>query len=197
MFLLLIIISFFVGAIPFGYIIVKHKLGIDIRKEGSGNIGSTNVKRVAGGKVSALVQFLDITKSLVPVSLALIFLRQDNVAKVCFVSLATILGHIYSPFLGFKGGKGINSLLGSFILLCPLPVLISVMVHIVLKKVIKIVAIRSIILSLVIVLMSWLLGYDKSIVLSSLFASLIIIFAHRTNLKEIFGIYNIGKKDNT
>ena len=192
----MLIISFFIGAIPFGYIVVKVKMGIDIREEGSGNIGSTNVKRVAGRKIAALVQFLDITKSLIPVLLALIFFGQDNVVKVCFISMASVLGHIYSPFLGFKGGKGVNSLLGSFFLLCPLPVLISVMVHIVLKKVTKIVAIRSIILSLVIPLMAWLLGYNKCIVFSSLFAAVIIIFAHRTNIKEIFDIHSIDKKDN-
>lgn len=73
LFLIMIMISFFIGAIPFGYIVVKNKMGIDIRKEGSGNIGSTNVKRVAGGKVAALVQFLDITKSLIPVLVALVF----------------------------------------------------------------------------------------------------------------------------
>lgn len=192
----MLIISFFIGAIPFGYIVVKVKMGIDIREEGSGNIGSTNVKRVAGRKIAALVQFLDITKSLIPVLLALIFFGQDNVVKVCFISMASVLGHIYSPFLGFKGGKGVNSLLGSFFLLCPLPVLISVMVHIVLKKVTKIVAIRSIILSLVIPLMAWLLGYNKCIVFSSLFTAVIIIFAHRTNIKEIFDIHSIDKKDN-
>lgn len=196
MFLIMLIISFFIGAIPFGYIVVKVKMGIDIREEGSGNIGSTNVKRVAGRKIAALVQFLDITKSLIPVLLALIFFGQDNVVKVCFISMASVLGHIYSPFLGFKGGKGVNSLLGSFFLLCPLPVLISVMVHIVLKKVTKIVAIRSIILSLVIPLMAWLLGYNKCIVFSSLFTAVIIIFAHRTNIKEIFDIHSIDKKDN-
>ena len=196
MFLIMLIISFFIGAIPFGYIVVKVKMGIDIREEGSGNIGSTNVKRVAGRKIAALVQFLDITKSLIPVLLALIFFGQDNVVKVCFISIVSVLGHIYSPFLGFKGGKGVNSLLGSFFLLCPLPVLISVMVHIVLKKVTKIVAIRSIILSLVIPLMAWLLGYNKCIIFSSLFAAVIIIFAHRTNIKEIFDIHSIDKKDN-
>ena len=196
MFLIMLIISFFIGAIPFGYIVVKVKMGIDIREEGSGNIGSTNVKRVAGRKIAALVQFLDITKSLIPVLLALIFFGQDNVVKVCFISIVSVLGHIYSPFLGFKGGKGVNSLLGSFFLLCPLPVLISVMVHIVLKKVTEIVAIRSIILSLVIPLMAWLLGYNKCIIFSSLFAAVIIIFAHRTNIKEIFDIHSIDKKDN-
>lgn len=186
----MIIISFFIGAIPFGYIIVKNKMGIDIRKEGSGNIGSTNVKRVAGGKIAALVQFLDIMKSLIPVTVALIFFGQDDIDKVCLISMASILGHIYSPFLGFKGGKGVNSLLGGFFPVCPIPVLISVLTHIILKSVTDIVAIRSIILSVVIPFSALLLGYNNMVVLSSLFVAVIIIFAHRCNIKEIVERYN-------
>lgn len=188
--IVMIMISFLMGAIPFGYIVVKNKMGIDIRKEGSGNIGSTNVKRIAGKKIAAWVQFLDITKSLIPVTVALILFGQDNLEKVCVISIATVLGHIYSPFLKFKGGKGVNSLLGGFFPICPIPVLISVLAHIMLKSVTDIVAIRSIILSVVIPFSALLLGYNNMVVLSSLFVAVIIIFAHRGNIKEIIERYN-------
>lgn len=188
--IVMIMISFLMGAIPFGYIVVKNKIGIDIRKEGSGNIGSTNVKRIAGKKIAAWVQFLDITKSLIPVTIALILFGQDNLEKVCVVSIATVLGHIYSPFLKFKGGKGVNSLLGGFFPICPIPVLISVLTHIMLKSFTDIVAIRSIILSVVIPFSALLLGYNNVVVLSSLFVAVIIVFAHRGNIKEIIENYN-------
>lgn len=190
MLIVMIMISFFMGAIPCGYIIVKNKMGIDIRKEGSGNIGSTNVKRIAGKKIAALVQFLDITKSLIPVTIALILFGQDNLEKVCVISIATVLGHIYSPFLKFKGGKGVNSMLGGFFPICPIPVLISVLTHIMLKSFTDIVAIRSIILSVVIPFSALLLGYNNVVVLSSLFVAVIIVFAHRGNIKEIIERYN-------
>lgn len=183
--IVMIMISFLMGAIPFGYIVVKNKIGIDIRKEGSGNIGSTNVKRIAGKKIAAWVQFLDITKSLIPVTIALILFGQDNLEKVCVVSIATVLGHIYSPFLKFKGGKGVNSLLGGFFPICPIPVLIAVLTHIMLKGSTDIVAIRSIILSVVIPFSALLLGYNNMVILSSLFAAVIVIYAHRSNIKEI------------
>ena len=103
------LISFLVGSIPTGYLIAKYVKKIDIRQHGSGNVGATNVLRVAGKGLGAVVFVLDFLKGLVPVLLfTSIFgsderLRDMNV----WVGLGAILGHIYSPFLRFRGGKGI------------------------------------------------------------------------------------------
>lgn len=182
---LFIILSFFIGAIPFGYIIVKKTKGIDIRTEGSGNIGSTNVKRVAGKKIAIIVQILDILKGLLPVAIAILMFRGNDIYSCCIVAMASVLGHIYSPFLKFKGGKGVNTELGSFFLLCPTPVILSVILHITLKKITEVVAIRSIILALSIPLLAYVFKYDKSIIISSSFVAIIIIIAHRENIKKL------------
>lgn len=178
------ILSFLLGSIPFGYIIVKLATGKDIRKEGSGNIGSTNVKRVAGRKVSILVQVLDILKGLLPVLIYKIAGGRDaNVA--CIIASLSVIGHVFSPFLSFKGGKGINTTLGAFILICPIPVIASILIHILLKSLTDIVSIRSIILSLAIPLISYILNYERAIVQVTFIIAIIIIYAHRENIKRI------------
>lgn len=180
---MLVLLSFLMGSIPFGYLIVKKTKGIDIRTEGSGNIGSTNVKRVAGKKIAIIVQTLDILKGLLPVAISILVVGKTDIYNHSIIAVMAVLGHIYSPFLKFKGGKGINTELGSFFLLCPIPVLLSTALHIALKKVIEVVAIRSIILALSIPLLSFVFKYDKSIVISSLFVAIMVIFAHRENIK--------------
>lgn len=178
------IFSFILGSLPFGYIIVKLSTGKDIRKEGSGNIGSTNVKRVAGIKVSITVQVLDILKGLLPVLIYKIS-GGDNINIACIIASLSVMGHIFSPFLKFKGGKGINTTLGAFILICPIPVLLSVLIHVVLKVITNIVSVRSIILSLAIPIISYIMKYDLIVVEMTFIISLIIIYAHRENIKRL------------
>lgn len=102
------------GSIPCGYIIAKKFYGIDITNEGSGNIGSTNMNRIIGRKASVITQILDIAKGLIPVGIALLIsMNWDNESHryiyLTLVALTTILGHDYTPFLGFNGGKGVNT----------------------------------------------------------------------------------------
>lgn len=180
----LVALSFLLGSIPFGYIIVKLMTGKDIRREGSGNIGSTNVKRVAGKKISVLVQILDILKGLIPV---LVYKANgsNDINSICIIAIVSVIGHIFSPFLGFKGGKGINTTLGAFVLICPIPIIISVVLHISLKTVTKIVSIRSIILSLAIPIISYCMDYNIVIVQVTFVAAILIIYAHRENIIRI------------
>lgn len=181
--LFFLVIAFFSGAIPFGYLIVKKATGKDVRLEGSGNIGSTNVSRVAGKKVSILVQTLDVLKGLIPVLVYLLVVGDMNF--IGFVALASILGHIFSPFLKFKGGKGINTTLGAFFCICPIPVVVSILTHISLKILTNIVSIRSIILSLIIPIGCILMKYNQNIIITTTIASVLIIFAHRQNIVRL------------
>ena len=190
MYLLGVLASFFIGSIPFGYIIVKNRLGVDITKEGSGNIGSTNVGRVVGKKYSIIVQILDILKGLIPVLTSVLLFDDFNISLSCLIAVSTVIGHIFSPFMSFKGGKGVNTTLGAFFLLCPLPVIVSVIIHILLKFKIKPVSIRSIILAIIIPVASIILNYDISIIVSSSIVGIIVIFAHRENIYRI-----INKKE--
>jgi len=111
-FVLTCIFAFVFGSIPFGFVIGKVK-GVDVRRHGSGNIGATNVSRVLGKKWGALVLFLDALKGALPV----LFLKESGypIEYQVFVGLIAIIGHCFSPFLKFKGGKGVATGLGVFL----------------------------------------------------------------------------------
>jgi len=103
--------AYILGAVPFGLMIAKRYFNVDIRELGSKNIGATNVYRVLGKKAGAAVFTLDILKGLAPVLLAHHLFGSQH-AWVVLTGVAAILGHTFSPFLGFKGGKGVATSLG-------------------------------------------------------------------------------------
>lgn len=110
------IIGFFLGSIPFGLLIGKYWLGIDVRSQGSGNIGTTNVMRV-GGKTPGILTFaLDMGKGMVAIWIAQLFLATEggilSPADGSIVAVAAVCGHVFSVFLNFKGGKGMATLFG-------------------------------------------------------------------------------------
>ena len=116
---LTIIIAYLIGAIPTGYIIVKAKTGQDIRTIGSGSTGATNVKRVLGKKWFFITLLLDAFKGALPVILAKLFVTSGDSLGVAPVvaSIAVIIGHSKSCFLGFKGGKSVASGVGTILAL--------------------------------------------------------------------------------
>ncbi|WP_022662478.1 glycerol-3-phosphate 1-O-acyltransferase PlsY [Paucidesulfovibrio longus] len=117
--------SYLLGAVPFGLLLAKFLRGVDIRTEGSRNTGATNVARTCGLPLGLTALALDIAKGLVPVLLAA--RMSDNWLFLSLSALAPILGHVYSPFLGFKGGKAVATTIGAFLGLAFLPTLISVL----------------------------------------------------------------------
>ena len=113
----LVIASFLIGAIPWGYVVGKASRGIDVRTVGSGGTGATNILRTVGARASALVALLDILKGLLPV----VFARWAEFGGVwvAMAAVATVAGHCWSPFIGFKGGKGVATGAGAAIALFP------------------------------------------------------------------------------
>src|SRR5687768_7148631 len=113
----LVVASFLVGAVPWGYVAGKASRGIDLRAVGSGGTGATNVLRTLGPRASAVVALLDILKGLLPV----FFARSAGFdsAWVAAAAVATVVGHCWSPFIGFKGGKGVATGVGAAIALFP------------------------------------------------------------------------------
>lgn len=105
------IVSFLIGSVPFGYLVSKYK-GVDIRKYGSGNIGATNVYRVFGKKYGALTLLLDLSKGLICVLAAKILIKNDTLSSY-IAAIFAVLGHDFSVFLKFKGGKGVAATYGS------------------------------------------------------------------------------------
>jgi len=118
--IILVVMSYLLGAVPVGYIIYKLKNGGDIRNEGSGNVGGTNVARTTGAFAGTLTVVLDAIKGFVPV-LALYYLFPKDLILLVFVGVAAVIGHDFPVYLKFRGGKGISTSFGVIIGLCSFP----------------------------------------------------------------------------
>ena len=196
-----IVVSFLLGSIPFGKIIANAK-GIDITKVGSGNIGATNVFRSVGKFWGVVVLILDALKGAIPTFLTMFLQKNINFylpELYVFVGVASILGHIFSPFMGFKGGKGVATSLGVFLVLTPIGITIGLLVFGIVLLIFRVVSVSSI--SAAVVVFSYVLV--DSIIRSSLQSSyilisltflvmLIVILRHIPNIKRI--IRNEEKK---
>ncbi len=187
---IMVLLSFLIGSFPTGYIIVKKYHGFDIRTKGSGNIGSTNVKRVVGGKAATITQVIDIAKGIIPMIIAIVIYLNNKIpidmySFLSSVAIAAVLGHNYTPFLGFKGGKGVNTTLGAFIFIAPIPVFLGILVHTLLKKAIPVVAVRSILLGVTIALASILLSLPSPVIYACIASAVIMTIRHKKNIKEL------------
>lgn len=187
---LLIIFSYLMGSIPTGYILVKKKLNKDVRDYGSGNIGATNVKRVAGEKLSKITAICDMLKAIIPVLLTRILiwsdiLKTNESLSLSLVAIAAILGHNYTIFLKFKGGKGVATSAAAFMIVVPIPFIITAIVFFGLKLITKVVSIRSLIAGITLFLSTLLLGYDKYYIYATLFTCILVFWRHKSNIIRI------------
>jgi len=142
-FIISIVAAYLLGSIPFSYIFGKLQ-GIDIRQHGSGNVGATNALRVLGTKIGVITLLLDMGKGFVAVQLARILMPGVFEGYYVIIALVAITGHIFTLFLGFKGGKGVATSAGVFINLLPLPCLLTLLVFVIVVTVSKYVSLGSI-----------------------------------------------------
>lgn len=124
----LVLLGYLAGSIPFGVLLTRWLRGVDVRQQGSGNIGATNVTRVAGKKLGAVVLLLDALKGALPVVLALRLLPGQPLVHV-LVGLSAVLGHVYPVWLKLHGGKGVATALGVLVVLVPLAALAGAVVY--------------------------------------------------------------------
>ncbi len=179
---LCMVFAFFLGAVPFGLVIAKTFKGIDPRKAGSGNIGSTNVARLCGMSCGLLTLFCDIMKGVLPVLVAVYVLPSQF--QQSLVALAAVMGHIKSPFLGFKGGKGVATTIGALIPLAFLPLLCAVACFFVVVFITRYVSLSSMTMAVALVVFYAVFGYWELMPLGVVLAAM-IIWAHRTNIKRL------------
>ena len=181
---LLCLVAFFCGAVPFGIIAGRRK-GIDLREHGSKNIGATNTLRVLGKKAGIAVLILDAVKGLLPVLAATYLLHLPDSWRVG-VGLAAVFGHIYSPFVRFKGGKGVATTLGVLIGLHPVIAALSFAVFFVTVWLTKYVSLGSILGAITQAVLFWVLPHQGYAL--PLFGTLVALFVtarHRSNIGRL------------
>ena len=140
--------AYILGSIPTSYIMGKLIKGIDIRDFGSGNVGATNASRILGTKVGVFTLVIDIGKGFLAVSIARLIIPEPTDLIIIFTGLFAIIGHIFTIFLKFKGGKGVATSAGVFIALVPIPIAIALFVFIVAVWQSKFVSLGSILAAL-------------------------------------------------
>jgi glycerol-3-phosphate acyltransferase PlsY len=212
--------AFLLGSIPFGLLIAKAR-GINIRDHGSGNIGATNVLRVVGKKYGISCLFLDALKGFIPVVLAVNLIQitgkqvglfhiagLDSLASTLpaaeifkgqlvhiLTGLAAVLGHNYSPWVGFKGGKGIATSAGVFLALMPAGVGLLVIIWGAVFLISRYVSLASIVaaaaLPLITIYGSWIHGriadgtWNKPLFVFSVIIAVLAIWKHRSNIERL------------
>lgn len=194
----LIAFAYLVGTVPFGFLAGRFVGKIDIRQHGSGNIGATNVGRVLGGKWGMLVFVLDFLKGLVPVALLSRVIIGTESADLLHwqvaAGIATILGHMFPCWLGFRGGKGVATALGVVAYLAPWPTSAAVLIFGLSFAIWRIVSLASILASIafalcqIAIVLVWpaLLPYEHwSLTVFSLLVPALIIGRHRSNISRI------------
>jgi len=208
--------AFLLGSIPFGLLIAKAK-GIDIRQHGSGNIGATNVLRVVGKKYGITCLILDALKGLIPTIVGISLIRFAGMKNPMMISaldpfsaefpmltaqvlqvitgLCAILGHNYSPWVGFKGGKGIATSAGVLIAMMPAAIVILLIVWLIVFATTRYVSLASIVAAAVLPLVtlwgSWFHGkiqngtWNKPLFVFTVIIAVLAVWKHRSNIQRL------------
>ena len=181
-YLIIIVVAYLLGNISTSYIVAKRLAGVDIRTQGSGNAGSTNVLRTMGKKAGALTFGGDVLKGVVAVGFARIlayYMKSDQVTCAYIAVVAVVIGHNWPAFLGFKGGKGVATSLGSMLAINP--VLALTCLAALVSKYVSLGSVLGICLSPVLMLIT----HNTKGIWVTLFLSASVIYTHRANIKRL------------
>ena len=186
----LLLLAYLMGSIPFGLILAALFKNQDIRSRGSGNIGATNVLRVAGVKPGLLTLILDVLKGALPVFLAVHLI--DNPVNFwghlypSLVAIAAFLGHLYPLYLGLRGGgKGVATAWGCFLVISPAAALVSLLVFILLVCVSNRASVASLAGAAILPLAIWHAMHSPSVTFCSAMVTLLIIYKHKDNIVRL------------
>ena len=180
----LYVFSYLAGGIPTGYLVVKRMYGYDIRTRGSGNPGTANVYRNAGALPGAITLFVDALKGFAPVCLGL-RCYPDHRGLAIGLGVAAIVGHNWTPFLGFKGGKGVATSAGVFSALLPTPMLITVGAFALAVKLSGHISVGSMTGAVVLPIAAALCGAPHAFTLAAAGAGAMILIKHVSNVKRL------------
>jgi glycerol-3-phosphate acyltransferase PlsY len=180
----LVALGYLSGSIPFGLLLVRAMRGVDVRAQGSGNIGATNVARVAGKRLGVLVLVLDALKGALPVLLARAVEPTPLVPAA--VGFAAFAGHVAPPWLGFRGGKGVATALGVVGVLAPRAALAGALTYAVVLAALRISSVASLLAGLVAVAVAWLVpGTPPAAAGLTTVLLLAMLWTHRGNIGRL------------
>ncbi len=186
-----LVVSYLLGALPTAYIWGRWFKKVDIRQMGSGNVGATNAFRVLGKQAGIFVLLIDILKGILATTVMPWLFQIDNVWWLMALALTAVIGHVWTVFLSFQGGKGIATSLGSLIGLAislpllRLPLLITLGAWIVIFLIFQYVSLASIVAALVLPCTMVILGLSLELVALGIIFCIILIFRHRPNIKRL------------
>ncbi|MEP6769411.1 MAG: glycerol-3-phosphate 1-O-acyltransferase PlsY [Acidobacteriota bacterium] len=176
-------LSYLLGSISFAVLLVRWKTGTDIRSEGSGNAGATNVLRAHGKGLGLLVALFDVAKGAAAVLLMRLVSSDPRAAAAA--ALAAILGHVFPVFYDFRGGKGVATAVGAFLALIPIPTLVCVAAFVVIVALTRYVSLGSIVGMSLLPAVAGLFHAPLPAVAVAALAAVLIVFKHLENLKRL------------
>jgi glycerol-3-phosphate acyltransferase PlsY len=198
-YLAIAVVAYLLGAIPFGLIISKRMANVDIRQHGSGNIGATNVFRTLGHRLGLITALLDLAKAALAVWLGMLIIGNDEFMLAghdihvqfaqCLAAIMVMVGHNWSAYIGFKGGKGVACFLGGLLVINWMVALVGVGAGIIVVLATRYVSLGSMLASLCVLLAMVVLALLAMVVplyaLYGLVAAGLIIYQHRTNIARL------------
>ncbi len=196
--ILLLLAAYFIGGIPFGYLLVRWRTGEDVRAKGSGNIGATNVLRSSGRMLGIATLLLDIAKGWVAVWLMARF-GSGEALWTSLAGIVVILGHAFPAVLKFQGGKAVASFVGAFLYLAPLPLLAITIVFVMVVAATRFISLGSIVGAGLFPLAVWMIDHPETPVVAVAAAGgLFIIWRHKGNIDRLRAgtenVFTFGKK---
>lgn len=179
--------AFLLGSIPTGYLVAKYFKKIDIREHGSGNVGATNVSRVLGRGLGLSVFAIDVAKGLLPVIVFTNVFGQTPALEGwnAWVGFGAILGHIYTPFLGFKGGKGIATGAGVVLGSAPLVFVLAISTWGLFFLATRIVSLCSLVALVVLTTCALFFPLDVKVKVFLITISILGVWTHRSNISRL------------
>jgi len=178
------VLSYLTGSIPTGYIITNWIKGVDIRKCGSGNVGATNATRVLGFKYGLFVALMDILKGYIAVIVAQYFLQGMTGYFIFASAIIAIIGHDWSIFLKFSGGKGVATTVGVILCLIPYSFIVFLVIWLLIVISTRFVSLASII-GIISIPFTAYYYYNVDYVIFAIIIALFVIYTHRANIKRL------------
>ena len=182
--LLLVLLAYLLGSVSFGLILARLRGGVDLRGQGSGSTGATNVARTMGKGVGVIALAGDCAKGLVAVLLAQAW--GSSVWTVAIVALAAVVGHIFPWYANFRGGKGVATGLGVFIPTLPLPLLAALAAFIAVVLVWRYVSAGSIAAAILMPVLATAFASPPPLILAALLIAALVVVKHQSNLQRLF-----------